>query len=567
MPLPGSRPGTHATRKPSVRPTPPKPSIRPSKPLANRPEKPSINRPGKPSIRPPKPLASHREKPSARPSNRLGASNRPEHRPGLNNRPSTPPSIGARPGTRPGLGNRPGSSNRPGLGNRPGSGSRPSLGNRPGSGNRPGFGNRPVHRPGSGLRPVQRPPLNRPGYGQLPNRPGQRPWWKPGHRPGMGHGNGHIGINDNFRHSLNWSTHHNHWGYNPWWCRPACRPWYGGSWHCGWHPAYYYHYPYWPGYCSGEIIGWGLAAWSLGTLIYDTGYSSYYNPYPTTEIITYDGGYVDYSEPITNVAAESLPANDAQIVEITEKSESLIERSQEAFRQQNYLLALDYANKAIAEAPGDGALHEYRALVLFALAKYSEAAGVLNPVLASGPGWDWTTMIKLYESSQTYTDQLRKLEQYTVGEQLEIAVELQPADSVSRQLAALASVSAPDNVNGETGGKTIQPSAAAIPAPEPAADPVPPENLAGVWVADKGAEGKIILALAKDGTFAWTYAKPDAKPFELKGKYKLNEKGMLVLEGGNSQMVANISMPEDDKMNFVLAAGPPGDPGLVFEKK
>jgi hypothetical protein len=31
-------------------------------------------------------------------------------------------------------------------------------------------------------------------------------------------------------------------------------------------------------------------------------------------------------------------------------------------------------------------------------------------------------------------------------------------------------------------------------------------------------------------------------------------------------MVANITMPEDGHMHFVLAAGPPGDPGLDFKK-
>ena len=65
-----------------------------------------------------------------------------------------------------------------------------------------------------------------------------------------------------------------------------------------------------------------------------------------------------------------------------------------------------------AEAPGDGALHEYRALVLFALGKFSEAAGVLNPVLAGGPGWDWTTMISLYPGQETYMNQLAALESY-----------------------------------------------------------------------------------------------------------------------------------------------------------
>jgi hypothetical protein len=96
---------------------------------------------------------------------------------------------------------------------------------------------------------------------------------------------------------------------------------------------------------------------------------------------------------------------------------------------------------------------------------------------------------------------------------------------------------------------------------------MPAEKLPGTWIADKGNDGKITLVLQRDGAFTWKYAKPDAKPFELKGTYKINEQGLLVLTADTSQMVANISMPEDGKMNFVLAAGPPGDPGLAFEKK
>jgi len=74
-------------------------------------------------------------------------------------------------------------------------------------------------------------------------------------------------------------------------------------------------------------------------------------------------------------------------------------------------------DKAIAESPGDGGLHEYRALILFALSKYGEAAGVLNSVLVSGPGWDWSTMVQLYDKRETYTDQFRKLEEYTRANQ------------------------------------------------------------------------------------------------------------------------------------------------------
>ena len=41
--------------------------------------------------------------------------------------------------------------------------------------------------------------------------------------------------------------------------------------------------------------------------------------------------------------------------------------------------------------PNDASLHEFRALVLFALGQYEQAAATLYAVLSNGPGWDWTT--------------------------------------------------------------------------------------------------------------------------------------------------------------------------------
>ena len=59
-------------------------------------------------------------------------------------------------------------------------------------------------------------------------------------------------------------------------------------------------------------------------------------------------------------------------------------------------------NKALASMPNDAVLHEFRALSLFALGKYHDAATTLHPVLAVGPGWDWTTMSSLYPRQNTY---------------------------------------------------------------------------------------------------------------------------------------------------------------------
>jgi tetratricopeptide (TPR) repeat protein len=65
--------------------------------------------------------------------------------------------------------------------------------------------------------------------------------------------------------------------------------------------------------------------------------------------------------------------------------------------------------------PSDATLHEFRALCLFALKRYKEAAAGVYAVLAAGPGWDWDTMKALYPDVATYTAQLRALEQYKIA--------------------------------------------------------------------------------------------------------------------------------------------------------
>ncbi len=399
-------------------------------------------------------------------------------------------------------------------------------------------------------------------------------------------------INNNFRRNVNWSTRRHDWGYNPWWNRPQVRPWYGSTWNFGWNRDYYHRHYYYghsygyrpPGYAVSAAIGWGLVGWSLGTLAYDTGYYSYYNPYPVRTQVVYRGENFSYDRPIARVAVETAPDDDDKVADLTAKSESIIAESQTAFKQQNYLVALELADKAIAETPGDGALHEYRALVLFALGKYGDAAGVLNPVLASGPGWDWSTMVALYPSQQVYTDQLQRLEDYTektpdaadthfllgyhymvcghldlATPQFELAAKLMPKDSVSRQLADLTRSS----TTAEESESAAESTDTADDTPEP--EVVPVEKLEGTWTSVRDDGGSVKLTFKKDGKFTWSYQK-DGKDNEFSGDYSMNDNGQLVLDSEETQMVATVDLPQESEMKFVLAGGPPEDPGLAFKK-
>lgn len=608
--VPANRPQTRPAERPNV------PANRPQTKPGERPNLPGTGPQTKPGERPIVPGNRPQTKPGERPN---VPGNRPQTKPGERpnlpgNRPQTKPAERPNlPGTRP---NKPVArpETKPGNVNYPRPNRPQPL---PGTVNRPGV-NRPVQkpvvRPGQNTKPVKRPNFE---SNKVNINSGNKTnnWWQSNknvnnrvninNKTNIRGGNTYVQVNNNFRKNVNWSTNQRHWGYNPWWNRPAVRPWYGGSWNCGWnrryyhhHHAHYYHgYRPWPGYSVhyhyddddddwAKAIGWGLVGWGLGKLIFDSGYQTYTNPYPAQPVQSAKGTQVTYTQPITVVAAQTAPA-ETEAEKVTEQSESYIAESQSAFKQRDYLKALDFANKAVGEAPGDGALHEYRALVLFALGKYSEAAGVLNPVLAGGPGWDWTTMISLYDAQETYMQQFKGLQAYSASKpdaadarfllgyhymvcgyleeataEFEAAAKLQPADTVSAQLRDLTKASS-NNGDTEAGEEAGEPAAEEAPPP-PA--PVPLEKLSGTWVSDKGAQGTVTLAFKDDGKFIWTFKNAD-KSNEFGGEYSMNDNGLLVLDAEDSQMVASVELPKDNELKFVLAGGPPGDPGLVFAKK
>ena len=160
-------------------------------------------------------------------------------------------------------------------------------------------------------------------------------------------------------------------------------------------------------------MGWGLSSWMFGPMLYNWGYSNYYNPY-------YGGGYgygggntvvaqqpivYDYSQPIN---PQSAPPDETVVSQAT----TVFDSAREAFKNGDYAKALELVDQALKTTPNDATLHEFRALCLFALKRYDEAAAVLYAVLSVGPGWDWTTLISLYGDPETYTQQLRALESY-----------------------------------------------------------------------------------------------------------------------------------------------------------
>jgi len=558
-------PATGSAMRPSSRPAQ-RPSGKPAQRPANRPSQLPSNKPGPPDV------------------GRPGAGKPDIGRPGGGGRPEVG-GPGGPGGNRPGAG-RPGSGRpdvgKPGInGGRPG-GNRPSTlpgmvgyPNRPGAGNRPGGGNR------FGDRQIGLGDVNSNRRNNALTRPSQLPaggrgnWnannW--GGNRGIWGNNTNINIDNNFRNNNNFGYGPNHWGGHPWWGAGHAHGWHHGHWGHGWNHGWCGG-NWWYDDDFGEGFMWGMAAWGLGSMIYNMGYQSYSNPYPAPPV---ENTTVVYTQPLS-VSASASPSGDEQtLARAEDKSTDALDASRAAFKSGDYTTALRKADEAIAATPDDVTLHEYRALVLFALGRFSDAAGVLNPVLASGPGWGWETMIGFYDSSTTYTSQLRRLETWvknspskaeghfllgyhylTCGymenayDQFGKAAELQPADSISRQLRDLAKNSLPD-------GDKDEPDE---PAPKP--DLVPSDKLVGAWTAKAPAGGKIAFTLGEDGNFTWNFT-GGGQTGEMKGTWGIDDKGLLILTADDSQMISS-AVREGDAMRFQLIGGPSGDPGLLFTK-
>ncbi|MFC7336245.1 tetratricopeptide repeat protein [Haloferula chungangensis] len=386
-----------------------------------------------------------------------------------------------------------------------------------------------------------------------------------------------IDIDNNFRRNNNFAGGPHHWGGHPWWGAGHWHGWHHGHWGHGWNHHYWNSCWWWDDDDDfGKGFMWGIAAWSLGSMIFDMGYDSYHNPY-ASQAPPVENTTVVYTQPMSVSASESAPPGDEQaLASAEEKASDAVDTSRDAFKKGDYPSALKSCDEAIASTPDDITLHEYRALILFALGRYGEAAAVLNPVLASGPGWSWDTMVGFYSSSTVYDEQLRKLESWVKAtpdkaeghfllayhylvcghmdkayEQFADTAKLQPEDGVARQMRDLTKDSIPDNGESET-------------QPPPKPDPVPKEKLVGTWTSDASG-GKVTFKLEEDGSFLWSFT-GDGETHDLKGTWGINDKDLLVMNVEDSQMVCSISLEDDSTMKFLIIGGPSGDPGLDFKK-
>ncbi|MGB8852508.1 MAG: tetratricopeptide repeat protein [Pirellulales bacterium] len=604
----GGRPGGAATLPGGGFATRPTPGLRPGQIGGGQPGGgPGGNRPGGVATLPGSlPGMNTRPSPGGRPS--LGGSTKPAFP-----RPDFPGAGGGN------AGNRPGGGNRPGIG-----GDRPvtlpgDLANRPtGPGgqspNRPGIGgNRPVTLPGD---LANRP--NRPG-GQWNDRPGIG-----GNRPGIGDGNtfwnsGNTWINNTHNNFTNvnvggWQNAGG-WGYPGWngggygghWCNnwnngyvnPHYGGWYNSCWSGNWGGGY--GGGWWAPFALGAAT-WGLAStvsnWGLGYGWMGYGAGGYVNPYcssiPATVVAT---SPYDYSQPvvvnnyITN-DGDLTNSSDAQggvggtssaSATTTSPSDQAVDDALAAFKAGDYAAALSGFDKALKLAPNDSVIHEVRALALFALGRYPEAAATLNSVLAVAPGMDWTTISNVYGSVDAYTQHLRKLEDfckshpddaaahfvlayhYLVGghaemaaEALKVVVAKQPGDMVAKRLLEALQPPKPAETPVPAQTESAPATAAATTAPE--------TDLVGRWKASGGTD-TVELTITAESTFTWK-STPQGKPaVELSGRIETAADAIALVSEKAGTMTGQVKSLGPDAFEFSLPGAPTGTKPLRFDRQ
>ncbi len=171
-----------------------------------------------------------------------------------------------------------------------------------------------------------------------------------------------------------------------------------------------YGYPAYAGYGVYDYFPtWGMSnynSWGLGSVASNWLYSGYSNPYNATVIAAQPAQTTvvyDYSQPINVAAAAPNPATESS-------AEQVFSAARDAFKAGDSQRALDLTDQVLKDEPNVPVVHEFRALCLFALKRYDEAATVDYAVLSAGPGWNWSTLVELYPDVDTYTNQLRALE-------------------------------------------------------------------------------------------------------------------------------------------------------------
>jgi tetratricopeptide (TPR) repeat protein len=439
-------------------------------------------------------------------------------------------------------------------------------------------------RPSVGVRPPITPPVQRPFVPPV-TRPAlpQRPTIVP--RPGVVGGNNTV-INrpitnvtnitqiNNIQNNIHrpnvvypgmgaWTTHYvSRWrmdvpNFYRYYYRPY--PWYHGSWHWNW------------------VNYQGVVPWYVySSLAFRYGYWNFYNPFWVAPVVQ-PVVYLNYSQPVAAPppqwdAGSGNPGTAPPVRSINQQALAWLEQAQKAFRQRQYTDAQRQVEAALALAPQEAVLHEFRALVLFARGQFADAAAALYAVLAVHPGWNWTTMSGFYADLNDYQRQFQALA--AARDANPSAANLQflyayhcltagKADQAKEALAA-AHKSLPDDPIISQLLLALGAAPAAPAPPTPAAAKVD-LDLKGLWKADRSGGRAVYLKLDDQSRFEWESLGGPAKD-AFAGNFAVDDTTLTLDRTDGGALVGQVVPQSPTSFVFRLIGAPPQDKGLLFER-
>jgi tetratricopeptide (TPR) repeat protein len=335
----------------------------------------------------------------------------------------------------------------------------------------------------------------------------------------------------------------------------------------------------------------GLSSWMYGPMLYNFGYWPYSNPYVrpgdshNAPLVAGQLAIDDYTHPLS---AQGAPPDQAAAAQAM----SSFVTARQAFKSGDYRRALEWVHSALQSTPDDPILHEFRALTLFALKRYDEAAPALYAVLSVEPGWDWTTLIGLYGNPATYAQQIQALETFKAQnpqaaparfvlaylylteehagaalEQLMLARALSPSDALSTHL--IEQLEHPRQPATRAG---LAPRAGPADGPPSAldlADSVPTgknRRIEGIWRAQPANDINISAVFHDGDRFSWKVSQ-QGKDRQFQGRFT-SEYGVLALVEyvNTNTLVGRLHWTDETHFVFKVMGRAPADPGLSFAK-
>jgi hypothetical protein len=368
--------------------------------------------------------------------------------------------------------------------------------------------------------------------------------------------------------------------------------------------------------------GWGIGAgyWGFGGPFWYGGwpfwyttlpYGAYVNPY---YVNGYDYGGYDYGAPIQPSQSDVPPQDNDSY-----------SQARAAFYAGNYQEALQNINQAAMAMPGDEDVHQFHALVFFAMGNYQPAAAVAHTVLDSGRGWNWSVLQSFYPSPDVYTNQLRALEhnvsdnpnqaatRFLLGyeylmlghykaanRQFTKVVALEPRDTLAKNILAGLGSSAvgkdevpstagptgssgstgqPSNAtplppNGPTNGPTnggpslppVPPAPPSTPSTTPSAPSGPAPTITGSWKASPAPGVSIEATLQPDKHFTWKFTE-NGQNAQFTGTYEQQGNELILTRDQDGQkMDGTVTVNPNGGFGFRLKNTDPNDVGLQFTK-